>query len=115
LFWERAQLEWPNSPSRRTEGNLRESPFCGCETNKQTQTRAQKNKANKPHEIRGIHLMHSLGQPHRNAVGEQRPSQQRPQSPPHPRKSNPTPLPMASLLWMHDESMMMCSEAREKI
>ena len=74
---------------------------------KQTQTRAQKNKANKPHEILGIHLMHSLGQPHRNAVGEQRPSQQRPQSPPHHENA------LASLLWMHRD---VCSGgAREKM
>jgi hypothetical protein len=47
--------------------------------------------------------MHSLGQPPRNAVGEQRPSQQRAQRTPHPRKIKPHAFAMASLLWMHDD------------
>jgi hypothetical protein len=82
--------------------------LCSGETNKQTQTRAQKNKANKPHEILGIRLMHSLGQPRHNAVGEQRPGQQRAHRAP-PTHENA----MASLLWMHRD---VCSGgAREKM
>ena len=91
------------------------SESCHCADVKQANQRKLehlKSKANKPHEIIGIHLMHSQGQPRRNAVGEQRPSQQRAQSTPQPRKSNPTPLPWILCCGC---TLMMCSGGAKKL